>query len=98
MEYIDDLSFSNLVNLIQGDEMKGGNILNNIALEMEENNKLIDDLEHKLASAKCRKEILISGSQRVMQHIKRNYPLTVKRGDYIVIVNKENISIERNVI
>ena len=98
MEYIDDLSFSNLVNLIQGEEIKAADILHTIALEMEENNNTIAELESKLNCAKSRKESLIAGSQRVMQHLKREYPLAVKRQDYIVVVTKENISIERNVL
>ncbi len=98
MEYIDDLSFSNLVNLIQGEEIKAADILHTIALEMEENNKTIAELESKLNCAKSRKESLIAGTQRVMQHINREYPLAVKRKDYIVVVTKENISIERNVL
>lgn len=98
MKYIDDLSFSNLVNLIQGEEIKGADILNNIAHEMEENNKIIEKLESDLASAKSRKGSLIEGSQRVLQHLKKEYPLAVKRDKYIVVVTKENISIERNVL
>ena len=65
---------------------------------MEENNKVIEELESQLSRAKGRKDILISGTQRVMQHIKREYPLAVKRHDYIVVVTKETISIERNVL
>jgi hypothetical protein len=98
MEYIDDLSFSNLVNLIQGEEIKAADILHTIALEMEDNNKVIEELESQLSRAKGRKDTLISGTQRVMQHIKKEYPLAVKRQDYIVVVTKENISIERNVL
>ena len=98
MKYIDDLSFSNLVNLIQGEEIKGADILNSIALEMEENNEIIKKLETDLARAKSRKGSLIEGSQRVLQHLKKEYPLAVKRDKYIVVVTKENISIERNVL
>jgi hypothetical protein len=98
MEDIDDLSFSNLVNLIQGEEIKAADILHTIAVEMEENNKVIEELESQLSIVKGRKDTLIAGSQRVMQHIKREYPLAVKRQDYIVVVTKENISIERNVL
>ena len=36
MEYIEDLSYSNLVKLIQGEEIKGADILNSIAHEIEE--------------------------------------------------------------
>ena len=98
MEYIDDLSYSNLVNLIQGEEIKAADILHTIALEMEENNKKIAELESQLNCAKSRKGSLISGSQRIMQHIKKEYPLVVQRQGYIVVVTKENISIERNVL
>mgnify|MGYP003435509382 FL=1 len=98
MKYIDDLSFSNLVNLIQGEEIKGADILNSIAHEMEENNEIIKKLETDLARAKSRKGSLIEGSQRVLQHLKKEYPLAVKRDKYIVVVTKENISIERNVL
>ena len=98
MKYIDDLSFSNLVNLIQGEEKKGADILNNIAHEMEENNEIIKKLENDLVSAKSRKSSLIEGSQRVMEHLKKEYPLTVQRKGYIVVVTKDNISIERNVL
>lgn len=98
MEYIDDLSFSNLVNLIQGEEIKAADILNNIAHEMEENNKIIETIERELSIAKGRKDTLIQGSKRVLQHLKKTTPLAVKRNDYIVVVTDENISIERNVI
>ena len=98
MEYIDDLSFSGLVNMIQGQESIAADVLHTIALEMEENNKLIMELENKLNSAKSKKSALIIGSQRVVQHINKDYPLAVKRQNYIVVVTRDNISIERNVI
>lgn len=98
MKYIDDLSYSNIVNIIQGEEIKGADTLNCIAIEMEENNKIIEKLESDLARAKGRKDTLISGSQRVLQHLKKEYPLAVQRNNYIVVVTERNISIERNVL
>ena len=98
MKYIDDLSFSGLVSLIDGSEAKGADVLNNIAHEMEENKKTIEKLEKDLQRAKNRENSLISGTQRVMQHLKKEYPLAVQRKDYIVVVTKENISVERNVL
>ena len=98
MKYIDDLSYSNIVNIIQGEEIKGADTLNCIALEMEENNIIIEKLESDLARAKGRKDTLISGSQRVLQHLKKEYPLAVQRKNYIVVVTERNISIERNVL
>lgn len=98
VEVINDLSYSNLVSLIQGDEIKAADILHSIAIKMEECNKLIEDLESKLLRSKNRRNALLAGTQKVMQHIKKEYPLAVKRKDYIVVVTKESISIERNVI
>ena len=98
MPYIDDLSFSNLVNIIQGEEIKGADVLNSIANEMEEIKFIIKKLEKDLEIAKNREGSLIAGAQRVMQHLKKEYPLAVQRNGYIVVVTKENISIERNVI
>jgi hypothetical protein len=98
MKYIDDLSFSNIVNIIQGEEIKGGDVLNSIAHEMEENKKIIEKLEKDLERAKNREGSLITGTQRVMQHLKKEYPLAVQRNGYIVVVTDKNISIERNVL
>lgn len=97
-EYIDDLSYSNLVDLIEGNEIKGADVLNSIAHEMEKTNEIIAKLERELQCTKNRKESLITGSQRVLQHLKKEYPLVVQRLGYIIVVTKDNISIERNVI
>ena len=98
MKYIEDLSFSGLVSLIDGQEIIGADVLNSIAHEMEENNKIIEKLENDLACAKGRKHALIEGSKKVLHHLKKEYPLAVQRKDYIVVVTEENISIERNVM
>lgn len=98
MELIDDLSFSGLVNIIQGDETKGADVLNSIAHEMEVNDRIIEGLENDLSRAKGRKGLLIEGSKRVLQHLKKQTPLAVQRDGYIVVVTEEHISIERNVI
>jgi hypothetical protein len=98
MKYIDDLSYSNIVSLIQDEEIKGADVLTSIAHEMEETKNIIAKLEKDLESAKNREGSLVAGSQRVMQHLKKEYPLAVLRNGYIVVVSKENISIERNVI
>jgi hypothetical protein len=98
MEYIEDLSFSNITNIIQGEEIKGSDLLNCIALEMEENKKKIEQLEYDLACAKGREGTLIEGSKRVLKHLGKHYPLAVKRKEYIVVVTENYISIERNVL
>jgi hypothetical protein len=79
-------------------ESKAADVLHTIALEMEKNNEVIAELESKLKIAKNREKSLIVGSQRVMRIIGKKYPLGVQRKDYIVVVSKDYISIERNVI
>lgn len=96
--YLDDLSYSNIVNLIQCDEIKGANILNSIAQEMEDNNKIIEKLENDLLGYKLRKNTLIEGSKNILKHLKKEVPLAVQRQGYIIVVSDNNISIERNVI
>ena len=98
MKYIDDLSYSNVVNLIQAEEIKRADVLNIIAHEMEENYKIIEKLESDLACAKGRKNSLLEGVKKVMTHLKKEYPLAVQRQYYIVVVTEKNISIERNVL
>ena len=98
MKYIDDLSFSGLVDLIDGNETEGARVLNSIAHEMEETKRIIEKLEKDLEKTKNREGSLIAGTQRVMQHLKKEYPLVVQKTGYIVVVTKENISIERNVL
>ena len=98
MKYIDDLSYSNIVNLIQHEDSLGADVLNSIACEMEENKQIIEKCEKDLTSAKSRERTLISGAQRVLQHLKKEAPLAVKRQGYIVVVTENGISIERNVI
>lgn len=96
--YIDDLSFSGLVSLIDGNESIAADALDSIAQETDENKEKIKKLEKELDDAKTREGSLIAGKQRIMQHLKKEYPLVVQRSGYIVIVTEKNISIERNVL
>lgn len=98
MKYIDDLSFSNITNIIQGEEIKGGDVLNSLALEMEDTEKKIKKLEHELNCAIGRREGLIDASKKVLKHLNKEFPLAVKRQNHIVVVTEKYISIERNVI
>jgi len=98
MKYIDDLSFSNLVSLIQGEDIKGADVLNSIAHEKEQNNLIVEKLEKDLSIAKSRNDNLVSGAKKVLEHLGKKHPLAVQRSGYIIVVTKENISIERNVL
>ena len=94
----DDLSYSKVVDMIQGEKIKGADLLTKIAEEREELTKEIKELEAKLDSLQTRRGILWSGAKKVMKHLKLEAPLVVKRQGFIVVIDNENMEIERNVI
>ena len=98
MKYIDDLSWSNIVNLIQHEEIKGADLLNTCANELEEVRKEIAELESKVNRVKSREQTLLRASYDVAKQLKKELPLAVQRQGYIIVLSKENLSIERNVI
>lgn len=98
MNKIDDLSYSNLVSIIQGEEIKAGDVLNTCAKELEEIRNEIIETESKLMKLKSRENSLIHASQNVLKHIKREHPLSVQRQGYIVIVTDNDLIIDKNVI
>jgi hypothetical protein len=95
---IEDLSYSGLGNLIQGEEIKAADILNECAVELERVNVNVNELEHSLKVLKSRQEDLIRAGALIAKHLKRELPLAVKRQNYLVIVSENNLTIERNVI
>ena len=98
MKKIDDLSFSGITNLIQGEEIKGADILVNIALEKEELEAEIEQVQNKLHQLKTRRDIVNNGANHVLKHLEKKAPLAVQRTGFIVVVTDKNISIERNVM
>lgn len=95
---IEDLSYSNLGNLIQGEEIKAADVLHECAVELEKVVVNIAELEQSLSYLRSRKAELINAGQLVAKHIQRDLPLAVKRQNYLVIVSENNLTIERNVI
>ena len=98
MKKIDDLSFSGITDLIQGEEIKGADILVNIALEKEELEAEIEQVQNKLHQLKTRRDIVNNGANHVLKHLEKKAPLAVQRTGFIVVVTDKNISIERNVM
>ena len=98
MEYIYDLSWSNIVKLIQYEDIKGADLLNTCANELEDVRKEIAELESKVNRAKSREKTLLRASYDVAKHLKKELPLVVQRQGYIVVLSKDNLTIERNVI
>jgi hypothetical protein len=95
---IDDLSYTNLVNIIQGEDIKAGDVINDCAIELEDIRNKIIETELNLNKLKSRENSLIDAAQKILKHINKEHPLSVKRQDYIVIVTDNDLIIDRNVI
>lgn len=98
MKKIDDLSFSGINDLIQGDEIKGADLLVQIAEEKEQLEVEIEQVQKKLHQLKTRRDIVNNGASHVLKHLEKKAPLAVQRQGFIVVVTENNISIERNVM
>ena len=98
MEYIDDLRYSNIVDLVQSGEVEASDLLNILSIELEELRENKEITEGILSRLKNREETILRASQDVAKHIKKELPLSVIREKYIVILSKDNLLIERNVI
>lgn len=95
---IEDLSYSNLVKIIQGEEIIAGDILHSLAIELEDVRNQIIETESKIKKLKNHENSLIQASQRILKHIDKAQPLIVQRNGYIITVTENNLLIERNVI
>lgn len=98
MEYIDDLSWSGLVDFIQHEDAVGADVLNNLALELEELKEHEVEAELVLSRIRARKNSVISGAHHVAKHLQKPIPLAVLRQGYIVVLSEKDFTIERNVI
>lgn len=93
-----DLSFSGIVNEIQGEEIMGADMLVKIALQKERVELSIDTLEYELSRLRAKRSVFKQGAEHILTHLKRKTPLTVQRQGFVVMVTDVCILIERNVI
>lgn len=98
MEKIDDLSYSNLVEIIQNDEKIGGEVLHYLANGLLETRREIAEIEKRLISLRNRQDSLLSASRKVVRHLDRDSPLYVKCEDCIIVVTANDLVIENNCI
>lgn len=95
---LDDLSYSNIVNKIQGSEIKGADVLYHLSNDLENVCLNIKKLENELNKMRQRKDTIIEASFNIVKHLNKKLPLVVKRNDCVIILNQNDIKIERNVI
>ena len=97
-DYLSDLSFSGLVKLIDGDKEKGKEILIEIATTHEELLTKKRKLKAELSAINNEIELLKSGADNVLRHLKILTPMAVLLEDRIIIIYENDIVIEKNVI
>lgn len=93
-----DLSFSGIVGEIQGEEIKGADMIAKIANQKEKVDLEIKILEKELSQKKAESQQLVNGVEHILRHLKKETPLAVQRNVFIVLITDEGVSIQRNVI
>jgi hypothetical protein len=98
MEDLEDLSWSNIVKMVQHEDIKGADLLNAFALELEQVRKEYFDFTVKVENLSQREHRLLIASQHVVKHLSKQLPLIVQRQGYIVVLTEDNLTVDRNVI
>ena len=95
---IDDLSYSNLVKIIQNDESIGSDVISECASELQYLNEKIQLTKIELNNLENRKNSLINATHSIVKHLKKELPLYVKRDTFIILVSKDTVEIKSNMI
>lgn len=97
-KYLSDLSLSGLVKLIDGSKEIGKEVLVQIANSHEELLTKERKLKAELSVINTEIELLKSGAENVLRHLKILTPMAVILEDRIIIIYENDIKIEKNVI
>ena len=95
---IEDLSYSGLSGLIDGDIKKGREALIELSNEYIVKKAEIADRERKLAILKQDHDAIYGGIQKVMKHLELSYPLAIKIDAGIIVISEKAITLETNVL
>lgn len=97
-DVIDDLSYSGLSSLIDGGKIVGANVVDVCAKELVYLRGEIDKKEIELNKLKSRVNSLINTPDKILKILKVELPFYVLRENYIIVVEKDNLIIESNII
>lgn len=93
-----DLSFSNIVSVIQNNEQLAAQGILRIAKEKQEVEAQIEKLTEELRRCNFVKSQLIAGAHRFRVALGRKLPLSVIGEEGVVVVSENDVTIDRNVI
>lgn len=94
----EDLSYSNIVGIVQQKKDVAASLIDGFAKERVEILSDITKCENQLKSLKTREQMLLDAARHIVQHLKLDLPLSVSMNGYLVIVSQNNLMIDRNVI
>jgi hypothetical protein len=95
---LEDLSYSNLVNILQGNKNKAAEFLNDFAKEYEDLDSNIRIKTQQLKDLENRKLNLHKASKNIATHMNRDLPLFVTIEKTVIILTEKTIEIVTNVI
>lgn len=93
-----NLSFSSIVDRLQGNKADASYMIYCIAERKETVNRVVAEMEKQLGQLKQEQNILQSAIPVIARHIKMALPLYVKIETGLVICTEQDCVIERNVI
>ena len=95
---IEDLSFSGLSNLIQGDTKIGKDAMIELSKRYISMKDEILAAEKKLQNLKNEHATLYGGVGRIMEHLKISFPLAIIIDKGLIVISEKTISVETNVL
>jgi plasmid maintenance system antidote protein VapI len=93
-----DLSFSSIVDIIQGDEAIASEMIYEIAKRKATAKRVILEMEKQLSQLKAEENILQNAIRIISKHIQRPLPLYVNSIDGLVIASETDCIIDENII
>lgn len=97
---LDDLSYSKLVSVIQGDKPIAKDYLIAISKREREINSELVELNKKVNNLKSQKDTLYGGVDRIFQHLKTQMPQVVinEPDNEIITFDNDEIIVQKNIL
>lgn len=97
----DDLSFSGIVGIIDGDEKTAKEYLVENYFKIHDQKKIVEELRKKLNNEESYLKRLDDSVNMVFQHMKFTKPMALIIGEEtkeIIVISDNNITLEKNVL
>lgn len=95
---LSDLSFSKIVDIVQGDKKVASNLLFQLSSSLIDINLEIENAEKQLSRLNNIKNGILSVPEKISSHLKIQLPFTVVRDKMLIKVSKDNLEVDINII